>query len=106
MLLPAPGLGIPVVLVGFALVAEHFLRVARLLDLSEPPLRSMLAAGLHWWKHAAVMHRWAVGILALLLVLAAGAGLFALLGQCRTGPSASLRLATKKQCHFEPGSIG
>ena len=62
ILLPAPGPGIPVALFGFALVAENFLWMARLLDLCEPPIRSIVTVCLRWWKHAARPHRWAVGV--------------------------------------------
>ena len=79
ILLPAPGPGIPIVLIGFALVAEHFLWVAKLLDQSEPPLRKLLILCSGWWKHAPHMQRWTVAILAVLLVLGLGAGLFVLL---------------------------
>lgn len=71
ILLPAPGPGIPVVLFGFALVAEHFLCMARFLDLCEPPIRSMATVFAHRWKHAPPPYRWAVGVAVVLLVLSA-----------------------------------
>ena len=79
ILLPAPGPGIPVVLLGFALVAESFLWMARLLDLCEPPIRLIVTVCLRWWKHAARPHRWAVGVAIVLLVLTTGRVLFVLL---------------------------
>ena len=79
ILLPAPGPGIPIVLLGFALVAESFLWMARLLDLCEPPIRSTVTMCLHWWKDATPSHRWGVGAAIVLLVLAAGGALFVLL---------------------------
>lgn len=79
ILLPAPGPGIPVVLFGLALVAEHFLCMARLLDRCEPPIRSMVTVLSRKWQHAAPPYRWAVGVAVVLMVLAAVAALLLLL---------------------------
>ena len=78
-LLPAPGPGIPIVLLGLALLAEHSLWVAKLLDVAEPPLRKLLKWGIHWWKHAPLLQRGTLIVLAVLLIVAVGAGLFVLL---------------------------
>ena len=48
ILLPAPGPGIPVVLAGFALLAEHFLWAAKVLDRCELPIRSFLQVVTRW----------------------------------------------------------
>ena len=79
VLLPAPGPGIPVVLLGLALVAEHFLWAAKFLDRCEGPLRALLSACVDWWKRASAINRWAAGIFVVLLLAALGATLFAVL---------------------------
>lgn len=79
ILLPAPGPGILVVLAGFALVAEHFLWAARMLDRCELPLRSFLQLVARWWKNTALTMRWVVCIVSVLVVLALGAALITLI---------------------------
>lgn len=68
-LLPAPGPGIPVVLLGLAMVAENFLWVARLLDACEPPLRGAWDAAVTRWRRCSIALRIALAFLVALLLV-------------------------------------
>ncbi len=78
-LLPAPGPGLPVVMISIAIVAEQFLWAARVLDRCEPPLRTAISAAVGWWQHASAQLRRVVALITGLLALAAGALVFAVL---------------------------
>lgn len=79
ILLPAPGPGIPVVMIGFAIIAEQFLWAARVLDRCEPPLRTAISAVVGWWQHASTLLRRVVALFMGLLALAVGALVFAVM---------------------------
>lgn len=73
-LMPAPGPGFIVVLLGGALLSEESLYVARALDRMEVWGRKLLSGAKRLWKKASLMQRIAIVLVAAALV--AGAGWF------------------------------
>src|SRR5687768_13988243 len=71
-----PGPGLPLILLGAALVAERSLIMARALDWSEINLRKLIRRGVIWWRHASKAARHAVIFFAIFAIASAGYGAY------------------------------
>ena len=71
-----PGPGLPLVLVGATLLAEHSQPMARGLDWCEVKLRNALRWGKSWWHQASVVARNALVVTAAFVIAGAGYGAY------------------------------
>jgi hypothetical protein len=71
-----PGPGLPLVVVGAALLAERVRLLARALDWLEVKLRKVIETGMRWWRQGSGLARMAVILLAALMVAGAGYGAY------------------------------
>ncbi len=73
-----PGPGLPLIIIGAALLAERSLIMARGLDWIELKARKVLAWTKAWWRHASGAGKFAAILLVALLVAGAGYGAYAI----------------------------
>jgi hypothetical protein len=71
-----PGPGLPLLLIGAALLADVSLRVARAMDWLELRIRALLSRLRRWWSGASAIAKSAVVISTLLLASGAAYGVF------------------------------
>jgi hypothetical protein len=71
-----PGPGVPLILVGAALLAERSLFMARALDWVEVKLRALFRQGVAWWRHASKVARHAIILFAIFAIAGAGYGAY------------------------------
>jgi hypothetical protein len=71
-----PGPGLPLLILGATLVAERSLTAARALDWCELKARKIIAWGKDWWRHASLIARVAMVVLAAGILAGAGYGAY------------------------------
>ena len=71
-----PGPGLPLLIIGLGFMAEQSRTIANAMDWTEVRVRKVLTWGRRWWKHANVVSRSAVIVLAALVAAGAAYGGF------------------------------
>ena len=71
-----PGPGLPLLIVGAALLAERSRTLARAMDWSEVKLRELISRGMAWWRQASVLAKDAIIVLAAFAIATAGYGAY------------------------------
>ena len=73
-----PGPGMPLVIIGAALLAERSLTLAKGLDWTEVKARKVIAGGKAWWRHATGTARFAAVLVGAVVIAGAGYGAYSI----------------------------